>query len=162
MEQQFHLDKLLDTYSNLVAPQYKKALQDLMENGAAFRPPSLNIEEASLVEAAEHVQNCSEYHSDICKLAGFAKSAYNLSEGLYKQRFRQALGKAPGSNKESREAYAAGETEEENAQVLFYESAMILFDSLEKSARGAADSSRKMAELIKSQNISEVGNGKYS
>lgn len=155
---EFHLDKLLSTYSDLVTPNYKKALTNLMEESEAFKPPVLEFENASLMDAAEHVQNCSNYHSMVSQLASFARSAYNLSEGLYKQKFRSALGSAPGSNAAAREAVAASKTENEHSQVLFYQSAMILFDSLEKSARIAADSSRKMAELIQSQHISEMGN----
>jgi hypothetical protein len=158
MEQQFQLNKLFETYSNLVTNNYKVALADLMETGGKYTPPTLDFTNTSLMEAAEHIQACSTYHSTVSQLASFARSAFTLSEGLYKQKFRKALGEAEGSNAAAREAFATAATELEHDQVLFYQSAMILFDSLEKSARIAADSSRKMAELIQSQHISEVGN----
>ena len=158
MEHSFEINKLYETYQGLVTENYKSALSDLMEANIEYKPPVLNVTEASVMDAAEHIQNCSVYYATVSKLASFARSAHTLAEGLYKQKFRSALVDASGSNAAQREAVAASQTTEEYNQVLFYQSAAILFDSLEKAGRSAADSSRKMAELIQSQRITEAGN----
>jgi hypothetical protein len=158
MEQPFELAKLFATYSDLVTGHYKHALSDLMNSNGEFEPPQLDVVDATLTDAAQHIQNCSAYYNTVSKLASYARSAFSLAEGLYKHRFKQELGRAPGSNAANRESYAVDKTSQEYDQMLFYQSAMILFESLEKSARIAADSSRKMAELIQSQHIAEMGN----
>ena len=154
----FDLHQLHLTYQGLISEQYKTTLKALMNQSPDFQPPMLDVADATINEAAVHIQRCSVYHAEMSRLASLAKNAANLSEGLYKQRFRTALGKAPGSNAAEREAWAATETEEAYETFLFYQSASQLFDSLEKAARVAADSSRKIADLIHSQHISEAGN----
>lgn len=155
----FNLEQLINTYSNLLTGQYKQALSELIEGtNQSFVPPSINIQEAEIDDAAEHVRLSSDYYSKISTITGFARSAQKLTEGRYKQAFRVALLEANGSNKETREAEAAVVTSELHDQLLFFESALMLFTSLEQAARVNADSSRKIAELIHSQRITEAGN----
>jgi len=155
----FNLDTLTQTYSDLLTGPYKHALIELTSGGThSYIPPSINIKEAEIDDAAEHVRASSDYYSKISTLTGFARSAQKLAEGRYKQAFRVALLNATGSNKEAREAHAAEATAELHNQLMFFESALMLFTSLEQAARVNADSSRKIADLIHSQRITEAGN----
>lgn len=158
MNLNFDLDKLLETYSDLVVDEYKDAINDLRTTNEKYAAPTLDIANATVIEAAEHVQKCTAYYGMISKCAGLAASTYALAEGRYKQRFREALGKSDGKNEAAREAYAAEATKAEYKDLLFFESAVKLFSALERSARTAADSSRKIAELVQSHHIAEVGN----
>ncbi len=155
---EYNLDKLFETYSDLVSGEYKAAIVDLRNGSQVYSNPTIDIANATIVEAAEHVQQCSAYYGMVCKISGLAASTHSLAEGRYKQRYREALGRSEGKNEAAREAYATGETEDELKDLLFFESAMKLFAALERSARVAADSSRKIADLVQSHHITESGN----
>lgn len=156
---EFDLDLLLSTYSDLLVGPYKLALQQVLESGMSdLAPPKLDdLSDISPEEAIRHIQECSVHYSKVSTLAAFAKSAARIAEGKYKQAFKERLGSAPGSNADAREAHAATETEALHQQALFYDSANNFFSSLESQARVAADSSRKTAELVHSQRITESG-----
>ncbi|MGW8178047.1 MAG: hypothetical protein ACWGQW_04535 [bacterium] len=158
MTTEFNLATLLSTYDSLLGGEYKQALSEFLTHETAdYEPPSIDIKEATIDEAATHVQNCAEYYFKVSKIAGYARSAQKIAEGQYKQAFRIALLNATGSNKEAREAEAAQQTGKQHEQLLFFESALTLFTSLEQAARVNADSSRKIADLIHSQRITESG-----
>ena len=153
-----NLDKLFETYSDIVTEEYKSAILDLKNAENVYTAPTIDVSEASIIEAASHVEECSAYYGMVCKIAGLSSSAYALAEGRYKQLYREALGRSEGKNEAAREAFAATETAEYLNDLLFFESASKLFAALERSARVAADSSRKIADLVQSHHITEVGN----
>lgn len=158
MNTSFNLELLLGTYDKLIGGKYKQALVEFSEEAAPdYTPPTIDIKEASIEEAASHVQAAANYYAMISNLAAFARSAFKLAEGQYKQAFRVALLSATGKNKEAREAEASQATEQLYEQMIFFESALILFSSLEQAGRVNADSSRKIADLIHSQRITESG-----
>lgn len=155
---EFDYEKLLNTYGELVHHEYKAAIVALINHDNNYRPPDINVSEANVLTAAEHVQACSQYYTFVCELSAHSKSAFKLAEAKYKQAFRVSIGNSDGKNAEAREAYAAAETKDELETMAFFESAMILFSSMEQSARVAADSSRKIADLIHSLHITDLGN----
>ena len=154
-----NLGLLLDTYAHLVNDEYENALIAFIQNeGVGYKTPTIDLNDAHLEDAIQHVQESSEHYYQMSKLAGFARSAHKIAESRYKQKFRNGLLSATGSNKEAREAEAAQAASEEYDLMVFYESAVTLFSSLEQAARVNADSSRKIADLIHSQRITEAGN----
>lgn len=154
----FDLTLLLQNYSSLVSGHYREAIEALMENKDTHTPPRIDIPDASVEDAAQHVQDCAHYYAQVSLLSAFARSAQKLAEGQHKHQFRQALLETKASNRESREAEAGVKTKDAYDQLIFFESALALFSSMESAARTAADSSRKIAELIHSQRITESGN----
>jgi len=155
---EYNLEKLLETYSEMVVDEYKTAIISLKNQEELYKPPTIDVTHATVLEAADHVQRCSSYYGSICKVSGFAVSAFDLVEGRYKQAYRKALGESTGKNEAAREADAAEATSEELDDLLFFQSAVKLFAALERAARVAADSSRKIADLVQSHHIAEVGN----
>lgn len=157
---EYNLEKLLETYEGLVVDEYKTAITNLKQDGTLYKPPTLDVANATVLEAAEHVQKCSSYYSMICTVSGFASASFDLVEGRYKEAYKKALGESDGKNEAAREAFAAEATEDLHKDVLFFQSAVKLFASLERAARVAADSSRKIADLVHSNHITEMGNSR--
>ncbi|MFT6783644.1 MAG: hypothetical protein ACJA1A_003585 [Saprospiraceae bacterium] len=154
----FNLEKLFETYSTLVAGNYKSALLDLQETDTKYQPPKLDIETATVLDAAKHIQNCTGYYGVTSKLASYARASHKLAEGAYKQQHRHYVSQSDGKNESARVAEADALVVTHYEQMIFFETALFLFSAIESAARTAADSSRKIAELINSHHIAEVGN----
>lgn len=151
---QFDLDKLFDSYKSIVVGPYKKALVDASE----FHPPKIDPKEATVIDAAEYVSEAAAHYGMVSHLAACARAAADLAEAKYKLEYKAALIEADGKNAEARDAAAQIESQDEYEEMIFYKSASVIFNSLEQTARTTADSSRKIAEMIQSHHISELGN----
>jgi len=154
----FNLDKLFETYADLVTGEYKTALMDLQSTDTKYSPPYINVETATVLDAAKHIQDCTGYYGVVSKLASYSSAAFKLAEGSYKQQHRSRVANSDGKNEAARTAEADGLVTEYYEQMIFFETALSLFSAIERAARTAADSSRKIAELINSHHIAEVGN----
>jgi hypothetical protein len=162
-EQEELIGRALEALESFVRPNVRHivtAARDGFErDGYAINIPDPSSVDMTIEEMAAVVAQTSNHYGKMTRLAGLVNAALKISEGKYKKAYKVAK---VGSNEAEREANAIQASNLEHNDLTIVEAAVEIANALERSARIASESSRKIFDKILAQRTAENRGSTYS
>lgn len=133
-----------------------KRVMDSVDSGSSLWVRMVRSSDADLSvgELAELVILTANNYMEAARFNGMIKAELSKAEGLYKNKYKEALGKG-GKNKEDREAHAVSATQEEYAAYEVIKFISEVSQASENAARISSESARKLLDKAVSVNFGE-------
>lgn len=134
----------------------RAAREGFENNQYAIYLPDLTVEDLTLEDLSGWVTKTSNHYGQMARLCGVVRASLKISDARYKRAYRTAK---VGKNEDEREANAMEASSLEHGDLTIVEAAVEIVDALERSARIASESSRKVFDKAVAQRTAEGRGG---
>jgi pyruvate formate-lyase activating enzyme-like uncharacterized protein len=155
-EKKAKADQFLEVLEAILRPEIRQIIEAAstgFSNGEyVIEVPDANQVDLTIEEMASVVARTSNAYSKIARLSGMAKAQQKISEARFKRLYKVSK---TGRNDDEREASAMEASSAEFSDLAVVEATVEIADALERAARVASESSRKIYDRVVAQATAE-------